>query len=129
MLDVRGLICWRTSRRGKVGVFCVSKKDAVTKLPTQLRLIFDCRQPDAMCQEPPTTTLSTGGSIASMRLPSRDEPTNDERPYEGRSVCADLENSFYQFLYRALSDLFGIGDAYNAHEYGVDYAFDDDDNL
>ena len=80
-LDSRGLIVWRTSRRGKVGVFCVAKKCAVTKLLTKLRLIFDCRQSGALCQEPPTTTLSTAGAFANTKLPSPADSAGAQRPY------------------------------------------------
>ena len=46
-LHQRGLLVFRLRRAGQVGVFTVEKKEG------KLRLIFDCRLLNELCQDPP----------------------------------------------------------------------------
>ena len=61
-LKKRGLVVFRRARKCCVGVFTVAKK------LDKLRLVFDCRQANALCNDPPRTYLSTLAALSHLRL-------------------------------------------------------------
>ena len=141
MLLHRGLVVARLTRIATVGIFTVFKKGDL------LRLVFDCRLSNLFCHKPPHSHLSTVGAVASIRLPpvtpsggcftasdpphSRfdselgDHDTLHGRPFVGSIVAVDLKDSFYLFIFYALSGLFCFEHAFSAGELGVDRYIDD----
>eukprot|EP00972_Heterocapsa_arctica_P111430 16405310-Heterocapsa_arctica.AAC.1 len=64
-LHERGLIHFRPADGdpGRLGVFCVVKKD------NSLRLVFDTRGVNLMFRDPPSTRLSSAGAFSRVDVP------------------------------------------------------------
>lgn len=91
----------------------VSRKDDM------LRLVFDCRPPNQLLRQPPSTSSATPGAFATLDLSDEWLGLNlgDDKPFVGGAI--DLVGSFYQLGYSGLSEFFSLDAEFSAAEVGV----------
>ena len=104
-------------------MFCVAQKG------DKQRLVFDCRQVNWLCKEPPRTHLSTPSALSNLRLSNfhmNQGEDVDGHVYQGKIHATDLVDSFYIFRWDQLCEFFCIGDSFAAEDLGVTVMLGDD---
>ena len=102
LLVQRGLARVTTRRRGRVGVFTVTKKSG------RLRLILDCRRANYMCKAPPNVTLGSVAALGEMTV----QPGDDL--FVGQ---LDIKDCFYECgVPDGLGELFGLDASFSGAE-------------
>ena len=97
-----GVLAFSGACRGRVGVFCVSKKPKVINGETihRQRLVLDCRQTNLIFKPPPPTRLGSLSSLAEAELPP------DKMLY---AAGADIKDCFYAVnMEPGLQEFFGL---------------------
>ena len=98
LLVRRGLARVSEGRRGRIGVFTVTKKNK------KLRLIFDCRRVNFSCQTPPSVSLGSVEAMAELEVPP------DSELFCGQ---LDIKDCFYECgIPPSFGELFGLDAAF-----------------
>lgn len=92
-------------------MFFLRKKDGMQ------RMVIDARGPHAMHRRPPSTELSTPGSLASLNLAA--DPNDPDGAHDYFASSVDLVDSFYQFEDEDLASWFGCPWGETAAIWGV----------
>ena len=103
-LHAVGLVGFRLAIRGRIGAFCVGKKDG------SLRLVLDGREPSSLHRRPPHTALGSAGALAGLDLSDQDLAAAGVDPASADIHAAglDLKDGFYQFADDYIADWFGF---------------------
>ncbi len=123
LLQTAGVLGFRKRARSKVGVFTVVKTDG------SLRLVVDCRLPNALHKPPPYTDLATAGAFANLKF--SDEALgigggSSTPPLRITVSELDLVDSFYQFSFEEVGSFFCLDHRVRASQFSVTEVFDDD---
>ncbi|CAK0843119.1 unnamed protein product, partial [Prorocentrum cordatum] len=109
-----GLVGFRLSIRGRIGAFCVGKKDG------SLGLVLDGREPSSLHRRPPHAALGSAGALAGLDLSDQAlRPQGvDPQAADVRAAGLDLKDGFYQFANDDLADWFGFNCPEAASDFG-----------
>ncbi|CAK0861936.1 unnamed protein product [Prorocentrum cordatum] len=109
-----GLVGFRLSIRGRIGAFCVGKKDG------SLRLALDGREPSSLHRRPPHAALGSAGALAGLDLSDQALRSQGVDPLAADIHAAglDLKDGFYQFANDDLADWFGFNYPEAASDFG-----------
>ena len=131
LLHRAGVLGFRRKARAKVGVFTVTKSKA-----GQLRLVVDCRLPNALHREPPFSDLATAGAFSNLDLSDAGLGACDDPSGHPQSPCGvplnisiseiDLVDSFYQFAFEEVASFFCLDHPLQAKELSISEVYDDD---
>jgi len=113
-LHAVGLVGFRLSIRGRIGAFCVGKKDG------SLRLVLDGREPSSLHRRPPHNALGSAGALAGLDLSDQALAAEGVDPSSANIHAAGLDpkDGFYQFADDYIADWFGFDFPEMASEFG-----------
>ena len=124
-----GLGGYRRRIRGKIGFFCVKKKDG------KQRLVCDGRYPNALHKLPPHTRLGSASALASVSFASEvltdaaaahSSPDQFAPAPQPQIASVDLIDCFYQFTIRRMASWFGCEWPCYAWEVKIDCVFNEE---